>query len=105
LPNALPEHGDGDAPTCSLSCVVASAGNLWALRTPVRRAVGRHYRPGVDTEEDRRMLEPDELVRAGYDLAPGSLVVLQGPPRHLHLLPGTDPNIDTFWSPVGHRQA
>lgn len=117
-------------PLYSLNCVVASAGNLWALRYPEQRALHvarRRIDPGsggqlrgstalashtvraaepvevvvvaserIDDEENWRMLEPGELVHVGPDLELTSRIVLAEPPAHLHLLPGVDPNIDTF---------
>ena len=106
-------------PMYSLNCVVATAGNLWALRYPDQRAlhitrrsadfsgdsgVTHHEVRGpevvlvaserLDGAADWRMLDPGELVHIGPDLQVTSRVAVDHPPAHLHLLDEPDPNID-----------
>lgn len=126
------EHGDVGAglavaanwladtvPMYSLNCLVATAGNLWALRYPDQRAlhVGRrteavigesataHHEVGgtelvlvaserIDGPDNWRMLDPGELLHVGPDLSVTSAIAVDHPPAHLHLLAEADPNID-----------
>lgn len=128
------EHGDvglgivaaanwlaNTVPMYSLNCVVATAGNLWALRYPDQRAlhitrraadfagdsdVTHHEVSGpevvlvaserLDGADDWRMLDPGELVYIGPDLQVTSRLALDHAPAHLHLLDEPDPNIDNL---------
>ncbi len=103
----------------SLNCLVATAGNLWALRYPDQRAlhiahrsaqfrgqsaVAHHEIHGpqtvivaserIDGTDDWRMLDPGELVHVGPDLQVTSRIAVGHPPARLHLLDEADPNID-----------
>jgi glutamine amidotransferase len=104
----------------SLNCLVASAGNLWALRYPDQRALHISQRASditgesglshhevhgqevmlvaserIDGTDQWRMLDPGELVHIDPDLKVTSRVAVDRPPAHLHLLDEPDPNIDT----------
>jgi glutamine amidotransferase len=108
-----------NVPMYSLNCLVASAGNLWALRYPDQRAlhVGRrtdsvsgktrtahHEISGtevvlvaserIDGQDGWRMLEPGELLHIGPQVQVSSWIAVDHPPAHLHLLAEADPNID-----------
>src|SRR5579863_6445183 len=108
-------------PLSSLNTIVATAGELWALRYPGQHALhvlerpagassatssvhapGLHTLPSVvvaseqlDGEQGWRMLASGELVHVRPDLTVESAVLLPEPPAHLVPLGGPNPNIDT----------
>jgi glutamine amidotransferase len=112
-------------PLSSLNTIVATAGELWALRYPgqhalhvierpagaelhVRSATSSVHAPGLHTlpsvvvaserldgEQGWRMLGSGELVHVRPDLAVESAIVLPEAPAHLVPLPSGNPNIDT----------
>jgi glutamine amidotransferase len=84
-------------PLSSLNTIVATAGELWALRYP-----GQHALPSVvvaserlDGEQGWRMLAPGELVHVRPDLTVESAIVIPEAPAHLVPLPPGNLNIDT----------
>jgi glutamine amidotransferase len=108
-----------NVPMYSLNCLVATAGNLWALRYPDQRAlhVGRrtegtsgdsatahHEVSGtevvlvaserIDGPDGWRMLDPGELLHIDADLKVSSHIAVDHQPAQLHLLNEADPNID-----------
>lgn len=108
-----------NVPLYSLNCLVATAGNLWALRYPDQRALHVAHRDGdfngqssvahhsvtgtpvvvvaserIDGSDDWRMLDPGELIHVGPDLQVSSTRAVDHPPVHLHLLDEVDPNVD-----------
>lgn len=112
-------------PVSSLNVVVATPGELWALRYPGQHALhilerpagpGLHVRSTtssvhvpsldgtasvviaseeLDGETGWRMLEPGELVHVRPDLSVDSRIAVPEPPAHLVPLPPDNPNIDT----------
>ena len=110
-----------NVPMYSLNCLVATAGNLWALRYPDQRALhvgvrteavsgesatAHHEVSGtklvlvaserIDGADGWRMLDPGELLHVGPDLSLTSRIAVDHPPAHLHLLAEADPNIDNI---------
>lgn len=109
-----------NVPLYSLNCLVATAGNLWALRYPDQRALHVTHRSAdfrgesglahhevhgqevalvaserIDGTDQWRMLDPGELIHIDPRLQVTSRVAVDRPPAHLHLLDEPDPNIDT----------
>jgi predicted glutamine amidotransferase len=112
-------------PVSALNTIVATAGELWALRYPGQHALHILDRPGgpelhvrsttssvhvpdldrtasviiaseeLDGESGWRMLAPGELVHVRPDLSVHSQIAIPQPPAHLVPLPASNPNIDT----------
>ena len=112
-------------PVSSLNTIVATPGELWALRYPaahalhilerpagpelhVRSATSSMHAPALkdtpsvvvaseelDGESGWRMLAPGELVHVRPDLSVHSAVVITQPPARLVPLPADNPNVDT----------
>ncbi len=112
-------------PVSALNTIVATRGELWALRYPGQHALhvlsrpagpGLHVRSAtssvhipdldrtasvviaseeLDGESGWRMLAPGELVHVRPDLSVHSRIAIPQPPAHLVPLPASNPNIDT----------
>jgi glutamine amidotransferase len=112
-------------PVSALNAIVATPGELWALRYPGQHALhilerpagpGLHVRSTtssvhvpdladtasvviaseeLDGEIGWRMLAPGELVHVRPDLSVHSQIAIPRPPAHLVPLPAGNPNIDT----------
>jgi glutamine amidotransferase len=112
-------------PVSALNAIVATPGELWALRYPGQHALhvlerpagpGLHVRSTtssvhapdladtasvviaseeLDGESGWRMLAPGELVHVRPDLSVHSRIAIPRPPAHLVPLPADNPNIDT----------
>jgi glutamine amidotransferase len=112
-------------PVSALNTIVATPGELWALRYPGQHALHILDRPAgpelhvrsttssvhvpdldrtasvviaseeLDGESGWRMLAPGELVHVRPDLSVHSRIAIPQPPAHLVPLPASNPNIDT----------
>jgi predicted glutamine amidotransferase len=115
----------GRLPVSALNTIVATPGQLWALRYPGQHALHILDRPAgtelhvrsatssvhvpeldrtasvviaserLDGESGWRMLAPGELVHVRADLSVHSQIAIPQPPAHLVPLPADNPNIDT----------